>query len=93
MNADETHKNVSSVPIAINPQTGMMRINSICRDGLKCLFSCFSSIVFSPYFCYNVGEVNWSWLHPEIHKFSMTGFLFLCLERSYLFVFEIFLLI
>lgn len=93
MNADETHKNVSSVPIAINPQIGMMRVNNICRDNLKCLFSCFSSIVFSPCFCYNVGEVNWSWLHPEIHKFSMTGFLFLCLERSYLFVFEIFLLI
>ena len=93
MNADETHKNVSSVPIAINPQIGMIRVNSICRDNLKCLFLVFSSIVFSPYFCYNVGEVNWSWLHSEIHKFSMTGFLFLCLERSYLFAFEIFLLI
>ena len=48
MNADETHKNVSSVPIVINPQIGMMSVNSICRDNLKCLFLVFSSIVFSP---------------------------------------------
>lgn len=80
-NADETHKNVSSVPIAMKQQIGMMSVSKICKDDLKCLFLVFSSIVFSPYFCYNVGEVNWSWLHSEIHlSISMTGFLFLCLE-------------
>ena len=78
MNADETHKNVSSVPTAANALIGMIAVNMICIGILRCLF--FSSIVFFSFFCYNVGEVNWSWLHPEIHKFSMTGFLFLCLE-------------
>ena len=54
MNADETHKNVSSVPIAMKQQIGMMSVSKICKDDLKCLFLVFSSIVFSPYFCYNV---------------------------------------